>query len=110
MHVISSCDSGLSEIISYHFLHKMPPKPVSDHVIFKNFWGGMPPDPPNFSMLLHAGCASHNIVANGSKSYSSIILFVAMPVTENMFGPPSIKHLPTPMHSHMHTRTQISPQ
>ena len=51
MHFISSCDSGLSEIIFNHFLHKMPPKLTSEHVICKNFLGGMPPDPPSFSML-----------------------------------------------------------
>ena len=40
---------------------------------------------------LHADCASHNI-ANKSKSYFSVTIWLAMPVTENniMFGPLSI--------------------
>ena len=57
-------------------------------------------------MPLHADCALHNI-ANKSKSYSSITLWLAMPVAENMLGPLTIKHLPTPMHYIINIRRNL---
>ena len=36
-------------VLVYH--QKMPSHAISEEVIFKFSWGGMPPDPPSDSML-----------------------------------------------------------
>ena len=35
---------------------KMPPDSISEGLIFQNFLGGMPPDPPRFGMLCMPDC------------------------------------------------------
>ena len=42
-------------IISDYYLENTP-ESISEHLFFKNFLGGMPPDPPSCSMLRMFGC------------------------------------------------------
>ena len=44
-------------------LLKMPSDSISEGVIFQNFLGGMPPDPPSVGML-RMPCASHTMSVN----------------------------------------------
>ena len=40
-------------------LLKMPSDSISESVIFQNFLGGMPPDPPSAGMLCMPVCFAH---------------------------------------------------
>ena len=42
-------------IISNYYLENIP-ESISEHLFFKNFLGGMPPDPPSCSMLRMFSC------------------------------------------------------
>ena len=64
------------------FLVKLPPKSISEHVIFKIFLGGMPPDPLALACFTCWLCfAQHSQI----------------PCNSEYVWPPSVKHLPMPM-------------
>ena len=61
---------------------------------FQSFPGGHAPQSPlALAYALHAGCASHNIIGIKAILDQTLVGYVI----ENVFGPHSIKHFPTPM-------------